>query len=51
MRPIVGLIVVPLAILAFGIGMALSLGDPLWLVYSALLAMAAGYITRRTFGS
>lgn len=50
MNAIVALILVPLTILAVGIYLATKTDDPMWLVFSAVLAMGAGYIARRGLG-
>ncbi len=41
----------PLAIIAGGIAMAVARDEPLWLMYCSLLAIAAGMLARRTTGS
>lgn len=51
MNPLVAILLLPLSILAIGIWMAVNTNEPMWLVFAAVLAMAAGYIARRTLGS
>jgi len=47
----VAIFAMPLAILAGGTALALRLDDPLWLVFSAVLAILTGYTARKFFGS
>ncbi|MGD9670060.1 MAG: hypothetical protein AB7U75_13520 [Hyphomicrobiaceae bacterium] len=51
MSYLVGVIVLPLAIVAGGTGMALTRDDPVWLVFGAVLAIATSYLMRRNSGS
>ncbi|MGD9784182.1 MAG: hypothetical protein AB7E80_09835 [Hyphomicrobiaceae bacterium] len=44
------LILVPLTILAASVGMALTLGDPVWLVLGAVLAIATAMLLRGNSG-
>ena len=41
---------VPIAILLAGIYMAANNGDPMWLVFSAIAAIATGYMARNFLG-
>jgi hypothetical protein len=51
MNEIVAMLLLPLAVLAIAAYMAFKTGDPMWLVFGAVLALAMGYIARRTLGS
>ncbi|MEQ8825615.1 MAG: hypothetical protein RIC14_14710 [Filomicrobium sp.] len=51
MNAFLAIILVPLTVMVIGIYMAVNTKDPMWLVYAALLAIAAGYLARQTFGS
>ncbi len=51
LNEIVAIVLLPLAVLAIGVYMAVNSGDPMWLVFGAVLAMATGYLARRIFGS
>lgn len=41
----------PLAILAVGIYMAVNSGEPMWLVFAAVAAIATGFMARNFLGS
>ncbi len=43
--------ILPLAILVAGIYMAANAGDPMWLVFSAVAAVATGFMVRNFWGS
>jgi len=43
-------VLLPLAFVAAGVGMALVRNDPAWLVLGAVLAMAASFLARRNNG-
>lgn len=43
--------ILPLAILAVGIYMAANSGDPMWLVFAAIAAIATGFMVRNFMGS
>ncbi len=47
----VAIYLVPITILAISIYMAMNMKDPMWLIFGAVFAIAAGYIARQTFGS
>ena len=51
MNEIAAIVLLPLIVLAIGVYMAVNIGDPMWLVFGAVLAMATGYLARRIFGS
>jgi hypothetical protein len=51
MNEIVAMLLLPLAVLAIGIYVAFNTGDPMWLVFGAVLAIAMGYFARRILGS
>ena len=51
MNEIATIVLLPLAVLAIGVYMAVNTGDPMWLVFGAVLAMATGYLARRIFRS
>ncbi len=51
MNAIVAIVLIPLTVLAVAVYMAVNTDDPMWLVFGAVLAMAAGYIARRNLGS
>ncbi len=48
MSPLIGIVVLPLGIIAAGIGNG---GDAMWLVFAAVLAIATSYVARRNSGS
>jgi hypothetical protein len=47
----IGAVVLPLAIIAGGVGMALTRSDSMWLVFGAVLAIATSYLARKYSGS
>ncbi|MCB1521546.1 MAG: hypothetical protein KDJ37_13350 [Hyphomicrobiaceae bacterium] len=50
MAPVFGLVLLPLTIIAGGIGMATTFDDPMWLVAGAVLAIATGFFMRGNSG-
>lgn len=42
---------IPLAILVAGIYLAANSGDPMWLVFAAVAAVATGFMARNFLGS
>lgn len=51
MSHLIGVVVLPLAMIAGGVGMALTREDPMWLVFGAVLAIATSFLARRNSGS
>lgn len=51
MHHLIGVVVVPLAMIAAGVGMAMTRDDPMWLVFGAVLAIATSFLARRNSGS
>lgn len=51
MHHLIGIVVVPLAMIAAGVGMAMTRDDPMWLVFGAVLAIATSFLARRNSGS
>lgn len=46
----VDVVLLPLTLVAAGIGMALTRDEPMWLVFAAVLAIATSFMARRTSG-
>ncbi len=51
MNGFVAMLILPLAVLAIGAYTAFITGEPMWLVFGAVLAIAMGYFARRILGS
>ena len=51
MSHLFGVVVLPLLMIAGGVGMALQRSDPMWLVFAAVLAIATSYLARKDSGS
>lgn len=51
MSRLFGTVVLPLAMVATGIGLALTRDDPMWLVFGAVMAIATSFLARRISGS
>lgn len=51
MNEIFAMLLIPLSVLAVAVYIAFNTGDPMWLVFGAVVAMAIGYLARRIFGS
>ncbi len=51
MGHLIGVVVLPLAIIAGGVGMALTRSDPMWLVFGTVLSIATSYLARKNSGS
>lgn len=51
MSGMIGVVLLPLAMVATGVGMALTRGEPMWLVVGAVLAMATSFLARKDLGS
>ena len=47
MHHLIGIVVVPLAMIAAGVGMAMTRDDPMWLVFGAVLPAAVLALARR----
>lgn len=51
MNEIVAILLLPLTVLAISVWLAVNTNDPMWLIFGAVLAMAAAYIARKFLGS